>query len=87
MAGVPSILIPLKIATDDHQTLNARLLTEVGAALVIAEDEVTVERLRDAVAQMLADPAKLAERAAAARSVAIADAAERLADIVEAQAG
>ncbi len=86
VAGVPSILIPLKIATDDHQTLNARLLTDVGAAVAIAEDDVTVETLRDAVAAMLADPAKLAERAKAARSVAIADAAERLADLVEAHA-
>lgn len=86
VAGTPSILIPLKIATDDHQTLNARLLTDVGAAVAVAEDDVTVEGLRDAVAAMLADPMKLAERATAARSVAIADAAERLADLVEAHA-
>jgi UDP-N-acetylglucosamine--N-acetylmuramyl-(pentapeptide) pyrophosphoryl-undecaprenol N-acetylglucosamine transferase len=30
VAALPSVLIPLKIATDDHQTLNAKALTDVG---------------------------------------------------------
>lgn len=86
VAGRPSILVPLKIATDDHQRLNARLLTDVGAAEVIPEDDLTVERLSGAVEAMLSDPARLAAQAAAARSVAIPDAARRLADLVESRA-
>lgn len=87
VAALPSVLIPLKIATDDHQTLNARALTDVGAAVVLAEDEVTVDSLTAALAPLLSDPAKLAAMSAAARSVAIPDAAQRLADLVEATAG
>lgn len=83
VAGLPSILIPLAIATDDHQTLNARLLTDVGAAEAIAEPELTVERLHAVLRAMLADPAALSERAAGARGVAKPDAAARLADLVE----
>jgi UDP-N-acetylglucosamine--N-acetylmuramyl-(pentapeptide) pyrophosphoryl-undecaprenol N-acetylglucosamine transferase len=83
VAALPSILIPLKIATDDHQTLNARALVQAGAAEVIAEDDLTVDRLRDAVAGVLAVPGRLATMSASARSVAIPDAAERLADLVE----
>lgn len=84
VAALPSILIPLKIAMDDHQTLNARALSEAGAARVIAEDDLTVDSLTAALMDILSDPARLAAMSAAARSVAIPDAAARLADLVEA---
>lgn len=82
VAGMPSVLIPLKIATDDHQRLNAKLLAEVGAAEVVLEDDVTVDRLRNVVAGVLNDD-RLSAMSRAARSVAIPDAAQRLADLVE----
>ncbi|MGO4409042.1 MULTISPECIES: undecaprenyldiphospho-muramoylpentapeptide beta-N-acetylglucosaminyltransferase [unclassified Brevundimonas] len=86
VAALPSVLIPLKIAMDDHQTLNARALSEAGAARVIAEDDLTVDSLTAALMDILSDPARLAAMSAAARSVAIPDAAARLADLVEAAA-
>ena len=86
VAALPSVLIPLKIAMDDHQTLNARALSDAGAARVIAEDDVTVDSLTAVLADILSDPAKLTVMSAAARSVAIPDAATRLADLVEAAA-
>ena len=86
VAALPSVLIPLKIAMDDHQTLNARALSEAGAARVIAEDDVTVDNLTAVLAEVLSDPAQLTAMSAAARSVAIPDAAARLADLVEAAA-
>ena len=86
VAALPSILIPLKIATDDHQRLNARALADVHAAEVILEDEVTVDRLTAVVAAALSQPGRLAAMSAAARSVAIPDAAQQLADLVEATA-
>lgn len=87
VAATPSVLVPLKIATDDHQRFNAATLVDAGAADMILEDELTVERMRDVVAAILSDPARLPAMSAAARSVAIADAAERLADVVEQTAG
>ena len=86
VAALPSVLIPLKIAMDDHQTLNARALSEAGAARVIAEDDVTVESLTTVLSEVLSDPVALARMSVAARSVAIPDAAARLADLVEAAA-
>jgi len=86
VAALPSVLIPLKIAMDDYQTLNARALSDAGAARVIAEDDVTVDSLTAVLADILSDPAKLTVMSAAARSVAIPDAATRLADLVEAAA-
>ena len=87
VAGRPSLLIPLKIAMDDHQTFNAKLLTDVDAALVLKEDDASLEALTEALLALLTDPARLSRMAAAARSVAIADGAERLADLVEKTAG
>ena len=87
VAALPSILIPLKIATDDHQRLNAKALVDAGAAQVILEDDLTVDRLAVALESVLSDPARLSAMSAAARSVAIPDAARRLADLVEATAG
>jgi len=83
VAGRPSLLIPLKIAADDHQTYNARLLSDVGAAAVATEDELTTDSLAGALNALLKSPAQLEKMATAARSVATPDAAERLADLVE----
>ncbi|MBI1405966.1 MAG: undecaprenyldiphospho-muramoylpentapeptide beta-N-acetylglucosaminyltransferase [Caulobacter sp.] len=83
VAGKPSILIPLKIAADDHQRFNARLLEDVDAAAVALEDELTVDSLAGALKALLTDPAWLTNMAAGARSAARPNAAEDLADLVE----
>ncbi len=82
-AGRPSILVPLKIAADDHQRFNAKLLEDVGAAAVASEDELTVESLAGALRALLEDPGRLERMSASARSVAQLDGAEKLADLVE----
>jgi UDP-N-acetylglucosamine--N-acetylmuramyl-(pentapeptide) pyrophosphoryl-undecaprenol N-acetylglucosamine transferase len=83
VAGKPAILVPLAIALDDDQGQNARLLAEAGGAEIARESQLTVDSLAGALAKLLSNPARLARMAAAARSVAIPDAAERLADVVE----
>lgn len=86
VAAMPSVLVPLKIATDDHQTLNARILVEAGAAKRIAEDDFSATALTAVLEPILSEPASLKAMSDAARSVAISDAAERLADLAEAAA-
>ena len=87
VAGRPSILVPLKIALDDDQGQNARLLSEAGAAEVVREDALTADSLAALLQTLIEDPARLARMAAAARAVAKPDAADRLADVVEQTAG
>jgi UDP-N-acetylglucosamine--N-acetylmuramyl-(pentapeptide) pyrophosphoryl-undecaprenol N-acetylglucosamine transferase len=83
VAGKPAILIPLAVALDDDQGQNARLLSDVGGAEVAREHQLTVDSMANALEKLLTNPARLARMAAASRSVARPDAAERLADVVE----
>jgi UDP-N-acetylglucosamine--N-acetylmuramyl-(pentapeptide) pyrophosphoryl-undecaprenol N-acetylglucosamine transferase len=83
VAGKPAILVPLAIAIDDDQGQNAKLLADAGGAEVAREHQLTVDTLANALEKLLGNPGRLARMAAASRSVAIPDAAERLADVVE----
>jgi UDP-N-acetylglucosamine--N-acetylmuramyl-(pentapeptide) pyrophosphoryl-undecaprenol N-acetylglucosamine transferase len=83
VAGKPAILVPLAIAIDDDQGQNAKFLADAGGAEVARENQLTVASLSGALEKLLTNPARLARMAAASRSVAIPDAAERLADVVE----
>jgi UDP-N-acetylglucosamine--N-acetylmuramyl-(pentapeptide) pyrophosphoryl-undecaprenol N-acetylglucosamine transferase len=78
--GLPAILIPLPGARGDEQALNARVLGDAGAAVVIAQPDATPERLQAEILALLDDPERRTRMADAARAVARPDAAARLAD-------
>ena len=60
-AGLGAIFVPLPIATDDHQTVNAAVMVSVGAARIIQERDLNPERLSDLIAELIADRARLSE--------------------------
>ena len=64
--GLPSVLVPLPTAAADHQTHNARVLAEAGAALVLPQSELTAERLKTMVAHVLTDTTQRKHMAARA---------------------
>lgn len=80
--GRPAILVPYPHATADHQSGNAEWMRVAGAALVVPDAELSAEELRRDVAELLGDEARLGRMAAAARSLAMPDAARRIADQV-----
>lgn len=82
VVGRPAILVPLAIATNDHQTFNARALAEAGGADVLPESAFSVEALTSLLSLRLSAPDDLANRASAARAAGKPDAAETLADLV-----
>jgi UDP-N-acetylglucosamine--N-acetylmuramyl-(pentapeptide) pyrophosphoryl-undecaprenol N-acetylglucosamine transferase len=53
--GLPSVLVPLPTAAADHQTHNARVLAEAGAATVLRQDELTAGSLADQIGRLLTD--------------------------------
>lgn len=82
-AGRPAILIPLPSATDDHQTANAREISEAGGARTIPQRAFTAQELAKQMQKLGLEPVALANAAACARSVGRPDAARDLADLVE----
>ena len=85
VVGRPSILVPLPGAIDDHQTANARALAAAGGAWVVPQPQFTAALLSERLGELLADPVGLTGAAVAARTQARADAAARLANLVEMQ--
>ena len=81
--GMPAIIVPWAASADDHQSDNARILGEVGAAVVVAESEFTAQRLSDLVVGFADDPASLHDMARAAREAGAAHRSGRLADVIE----
>jgi len=85
--GRASVLVPFPHALDQDQAANAAALAASGGTIVAPQPEFTPERLASILRGALAAPEKLAAQAAAAKSVGVPDAAERLADVVLEVAG
>ncbi len=79
-AGVASILVPFPYAVDDHQTANARYLSDKGAALLCPQSEITAESLAQDLDNLLSNRQKLREMSQQARALAKPHATEHVAD-------
>jgi UDP-N-acetylglucosamine--N-acetylmuramyl-(pentapeptide) pyrophosphoryl-undecaprenol N-acetylglucosamine transferase len=77
--GVASVLVPFPAAVDDHQTFNAQFLVREGAAVLIADRDLTAERLAATLRELCAGRGKLLAMAERARLVARPRAAQELA--------
>jgi UDP-N-acetylglucosamine--N-acetylmuramyl-(pentapeptide) pyrophosphoryl-undecaprenol N-acetylglucosamine transferase len=77
--GRPAILVPYPHAAGDHQAANARWMEEAGAAVVVADAELSPERLRAEVDELMAAPERLQGMARASAALARPDAAQRVA--------
>lgn len=79
-AGVPSILVPFPFAVDDHQTANARYLSDAQAAILLPQTRLTAERLAEILLSLTAEKGaeKLKAMAEAARKLALLDATTRV---------
>ena len=82
--GVASLLIPFPYAVDDHQTFNAKFLSEHGAAILLPQTELTAEKLAQLLSELNRE--KLLRMALQARSLAKTDAAEQVAIVCSALA-
>ncbi len=82
--AVPSVLVPFPFATADHQTTNARLLVDAGAAVMFPDAEIDGDEFARTLTGLLTDAARRDAMRDAARGLGQASAAERLADEIEA---
>lgn len=83
-AGLPAILIPLPHAIDDHQTANARYLTDAGAGQILMQKDLTAATLAEYITRLSKD---LNEMAQAAKQCARLDATELVAATCMVEAG
>lgn len=78
--GLPSILIPLPSAADDHQTHNARFLEKAKAADVLVQNQTNPEQLAKLIDMFVGDPARLVTMADASKKQSRPQAAHDIAD-------
>ena len=79
-AGIGALFVSLPHAVDDHQTKNARSLSDSGAAVLLPQSELTAQGLALQLQQLGDNRTQLLAMASRARSLAITDAAERVAE-------
>ena len=85
--GRPAILVPLPIATDDHQAANTREMVKAGGARMIRQDLFTAKELAKQIMALADDREGLGNAAHAAWNCGRPDAARELADLVESFGG
>ena len=81
VAGLGAIIIPYPYAVDDHQTANATALVNAGAAVMIAEKQLTINKLASVINDLLNNRAKLKALASAASAFAKPHAANDVAKV------
>ena len=77
-AGLAAVLVPFPFAVDDHQTRNARYLSDAGAAVLVREADLTPTLLKDLLVEFASARERLLSMASAARGLSVPDSAERV---------
>ncbi|WP_122870673.1 undecaprenyldiphospho-muramoylpentapeptide beta-N-acetylglucosaminyltransferase [Pseudomonas viridiflava] len=80
-AGLPSLLIPLPHAIDDHQSRNADYLAREGAAFVMPQATTGVAEMAARLKEVLMQPEQLNSMARTARRLAKPDATNTVVDV------
>ena len=81
-SGTPCILIPSPNVTNNHQEMNARVLSDNGGATLILEKDCTAQGLFEEIKSLAEDKEKARAMRAALLKIAVPDSAERLCDII-----
>jgi UDP-N-acetylglucosamine--N-acetylmuramyl-(pentapeptide) pyrophosphoryl-undecaprenol N-acetylglucosamine transferase len=83
-SGRAAIFIPFGASTDAHQSRNAQVMQNAGAARLLPQDELTPERLTNEIFSLLDQPRRISEMEDRARSLARPRAVEDIVDMIEA---
>jgi UDP-N-acetylglucosamine--N-acetylmuramyl-(pentapeptide) pyrophosphoryl-undecaprenol N-acetylglucosamine transferase len=82
-SGRAAIFIPFGASTDAHQTRNAQVMQEAGAARLLPQEKLTPERLTDEIFSLLDQPRRIQEMEDRARALARPRAVEDIVDVIE----
>ncbi len=81
--GLPSVLVPLPTAADNHQEYNTKKFKDENAALVLLQDEFTEQKIQEIIVDFVKNPQKLEKMSQNVKKIAIVDAGKRFADALE----
>ena len=81
ICGKPSVLVPFPLAAEDHQTVNAQLLVEQGAACMVSDKDAETT-LVDTVMQLVSDKQKCLAFGAAASRMGKRNADQHIAELI-----
>ena len=76
--GKPAILVPYPYAANDHQTLNAQTMVKAGAAVLVADGDLSGARLSQILKELIQDPPRLKKMGEQAAALASPRAAHRI---------
>jgi len=76
--GLGAILVPYPFAVDDHQTRNAQMMTEEGAAWLLPQEDLNAESLSEILKPLLLKKERISILSKAAHKIAHADATENV---------
>ena len=80
--GVPAILVPYPYAAHDHQTKNAKVFVDRGAAVLWPQDELTPETFAERAAALIGDEDRIQEMGDAMKSLDLPGASEAICDVI-----
>lgn len=83
VAGIPSILIPLPSAAENHQLYNAKVLENINAASVIIESDLTKEKLYETVNKIIYDDETLKRMSTSAKEAVTNDVDDKIYSCIE----
>ena len=81
LLGKPSVLVPSPNVAEDHQTKNARALSDRGAAILVTDAEAP-DKLVDTILSTIQDAAKLSSMSEAINRMALPESDEKIVDII-----
>ncbi|MDR1025895.1 MAG: undecaprenyldiphospho-muramoylpentapeptide beta-N-acetylglucosaminyltransferase [Lactobacillus sp.] len=81
--GLPSILVPLPIAADNHQYYNSMEVTDAKGGIRVDQPDFTAKNLNSLIKDFMEDSKKLKTMSNNAKKAGITDAASRLANAIE----
>ncbi len=76
--GLPAILIPSPNVVNNHQYFNARMLSDVGAAVLVEEKDFNCKRLEEEINRLINNPDLRSAMQENSKALGVTDAAQRL---------
>ena len=80
--GKPAVIVPSPNVVNDHQTKNARVLAQAGAAVMLQEERLDGDRLYSELTSLLGDSERIRAMHASSEWLGVRDAADRIASLV-----